>query len=367
MEDPSNQQTIDEVLAKFEAIKDNLEALALKTKSLIEASLQDAGIRYQSVQARVKHRKKLQQKYLASEKDYKKLEDITDLVGCRVITYYEDDIDKAAEVIEREFEIDSQNSVDKRISEPDRFGYSAINFVCMHSAKRIADVEYKRFGKMLFEIQVTSILKHAWSEIEHEWYDLKETYPPNIKRDFSRLAAVFELVDSKFVDIREARTRYARSVQVRVEAMVPDVPIDAVSLKALLKQEPSVRQINQALADLAGLKLDPRTVSDRELTRAAKLLNDAGLNTTQQVSEALNTYKNAIPEYFRRCQNVWQPVSEGLTVKGYLAVVHLAVFEVCQRGLEETLRFFQENRILTNWDISAQVEIAKQVRSEVKR
>jgi hypothetical protein len=57
MTTPQGRSTIEEVLKQFDGMKDALDALSMKTKSLIEASLQDAGIRYHSVQARVKSRK----------------------------------------------------------------------------------------------------------------------------------------------------------------------------------------------------------------------------------------------------------------------------------------------------------------------
>ena len=169
-----SRASIEDVLAEFDRRQEMLAALCAKTKSLIEASLQDANIRYQSVQARVKTRKKLKEKYLDPSKNYRQLEDITDLAGLRIITYYENDVDRVAEVIKREFDLDAKNSVDKRDTEPDRFGYSALNYVCRHLQKRTSDVEYKRFAGSCCEIQITSILSHAWSEMEHEWYDLKD-------------------------------------------------------------------------------------------------------------------------------------------------------------------------------------------------
>ena len=171
---------VEAVLAEFDAREDMLAAFCARTKGLIEASLQDAGIRCQSVQFRVKTKKKLREKYLDPAKNYKRLDDITDLAGLRIITYYEDEIDQVAEVIKREFDVDLQNSVDKRQVEPDRFGYSALNYICRHLSKRTSDVEYKRFAGNCCEIQITSVLRHAWSEIEHEWYDLKEAYPENV-------------------------------------------------------------------------------------------------------------------------------------------------------------------------------------------
>src|SRR5712692_11817130 len=90
---------IESVLAEFGGKEDMLAAFCARTKDLIEASLQDANIPYQSVQVRVKSRKKLREKYLNPTRNYQRLDDITDLAGLRVITYYEDDVDRAAQVI----------------------------------------------------------------------------------------------------------------------------------------------------------------------------------------------------------------------------------------------------------------------------
>jgi len=243
MAESKNQETPnhdESILSEFDSQENILEAFCSKTKDLIEACLDDAKIQYHSVQARVKSRKKLREKYLDPSKRYRRLRDITDLAGLRIITYYEDDIDRVAHVIKKEFDLDLENCVDKRNSEPDRFAYSALNYVCQHLEKRASDVEYKRFAGIRCEIQMTSILRHAWSEIEHEWYDLKTEYPRNIKRRFYRLAALLEIAESEFLDLRNSRTQYERSVAVRVEAQVPDLPIDSVSMRSLIEQEPLV-------------------------------------------------------------------------------------------------------------------------------
>lgn len=199
-------ENVENVLEEFEARKDKLEAFCAKAKSLIEEALQDAGIKYQSVQSRVKSRKKLREKYVDPGKRYKRLDDVTDLAGLRVITYYEDDVDSAADVIRREFEVDPVRSIDKRKTEPDRFGYHAVNYICCHLKKRLVDVEYKKYAGIWCEIQITSILPHAWSEIEHEWYDLKQAYPDEIKRRFSRLMALFEIAESEFTALKRERS-----------------------------------------------------------------------------------------------------------------------------------------------------------------
>ncbi len=201
MADPENAADVSAILAEFEGRRDNLVYFCARTKSLIEECLEDAGIRYQSVQSRVKTKKKLSKKYQDPSKNYKQLDDITDLAALRIITYYEDEVDQVAEVIKREFKVDPTRSIDKRNTEPDRFGYHALNYVCQHVRSRTEHVKYKKFVGVCCEIQVTSILRHAWSEIEHDWYDMKDAVPDSIKRRFYRIAALLEVAETEFLGV----------------------------------------------------------------------------------------------------------------------------------------------------------------------
>jgi putative GTP pyrophosphokinase len=350
---------IETVLAEFDAKEGLLVALCARTKSLIEASLQDAGIRYQSVQFRVKTKKKLKEKYLDLSKNYRR--DITDLAGLRIITYYEDEIDRVAEVIKREFDVDLKNSVDKRQVEPDRFGYSALNYVCSHAAKRTSDVEYKKFAGLCCEIQVTSILRHAWSEIEHEWYDLKEAYPESVKRRFYRTAALLELAESEFLDIRKQRTNYQRSVAVRVEAKVPDLPIDPVSLRSFIDTDPLVAEIDTLVASVFGRDGPDASVSESVAARRSIAAVAAGIHTFQELRDALSKHRSAVPEFVRRCQKIWPSAARGIVPKG-ICIHHLALLLVSSRGVVE-LRSFVEALGVKNvsWSFDEQVKIAREV------
>src|ERR1017187_5407408 len=103
VESREGAKSVDEVLAEFDCRKEQLVKLSDATVSLIETILKEERIAVQSVQARVKERNKLRSKYRKPDKDYKCLDDISDLVGFRIITYYSDKIDQIAEVIGREF------------------------------------------------------------------------------------------------------------------------------------------------------------------------------------------------------------------------------------------------------------------------
>ncbi len=324
--------SLEEILAEFGRREATLASFCARTKSLIEASLQDANIRYQSVQARVKTKAKLEKKYLDSTKNYTQLDDITDLAGLRVITYYEDELDTVARVIEREFNIDDKDSVDKRNTEPDRFGYRAINYVCCHQDKRTTDVEYKQFAGVKCEIQITSILGHAWSEIEHEWYDLREAYPDAVKRRFSIIAALFELAGREFVDIRESKTKYERAIALQVEANVPDIPVDAVSLRRFIEQEPIVRQVDASVASALNMRIT-RVPTDSTLEPRAKAANLVGISKLQDLRTALAKYATAIPEFMRRCSlEVWPNNPKVPEVENGVCIYQLALFLAASRS-----------------------------------
>ena len=95
---------------------------------------------------------------------------MTDITGVRVITYFADQVDEIAKVMEGEFNIDIKNSIDKRdILDPDRFGYLSLHYVIVSlSSARCALAEYRSFSELKAEVQVRSILQHAWAEIEHD-------------------------------------------------------------------------------------------------------------------------------------------------------------------------------------------------------
>src|SRR5277367_6262409 len=112
--DAGSRASIETVLAEFESKKKVLTECGGTTKVLIKKFLEDAQIRFQSIQSRIKTDQKLRIKYLDEKKGYRGLSDITDLLAVRVITYYEDEVDRVSEVIRREFDVDAKRSVDKR-------------------------------------------------------------------------------------------------------------------------------------------------------------------------------------------------------------------------------------------------------------
>jgi GTP pyrophosphokinase len=96
VEDPQQR-----ILGQYDQSVNLYSGFTSKLKSLIEEMLWKEGIQIHSVTSRVKTRESLRQKIARSEKSYSELSDLTDIAGVRIITYFDDDVDKVAECLER--------------------------------------------------------------------------------------------------------------------------------------------------------------------------------------------------------------------------------------------------------------------------
>lgn len=358
-ENTKKRDPVEKVLEDFDGRKDGLEEFCRRTKALIDACLEDAQLPCQLVQSRVKHKKKLRDKYLDPRKNYTKLDDITDLAGLRIITYYEDELDRIAEVIKREFNVIPEKSIDKREAAPDKFGYYALNLVCTHSDARKGDAQFKNWATLEFEIQITTVLRHAWSEIEHEWYDLKDAYPDEIKRKFYLLAALLEMAESSFQSLRDRKLNYQRSVDVRVTAEAPDVPIDAVSMKSFLSSEPTVAKLDAAIASFfkASLQAPP----DQIIEVRVRLARAAGFKNITDLAGALRQYEAAVLEYVERASQLWGPRPEGVPMNASVSVNYLSTLLIGARGAEPLKKVVEEISGHAPPFLQAQAQIAADV------
>ena len=213
--------------------------------------LKKQGIELNSIECRVKTEQSLIGKLERKGDKYQNLEDITDLVGLRIITFYTDDVDKVAAIMQRLFVIDWNNSVDKRkLHELTSFGYNSIHFICHLKGGPLSGIP--------FEIQVRTALQHVWSAIEHDiGYKGAVKLPPEYRRQFSRLAGMLELADDEFSRLRTTMADYRRQVQTLVKSgRLDDVPLSTDSFQSFLELRPFDR-LNQRIAAVNQAELFP--------------------------------------------------------------------------------------------------------------
>ncbi|HWR38708.1 MAG TPA: hypothetical protein VN611_04345 [Patescibacteria group bacterium] len=281
------------IMEQFREQSELYREFTARVEDLLSVLLEENGIRIHSIASRVKDNQSLEKKVDKNSGKYTELKDITDIAGVRIITYFDDDVDQVAEVIEREFDVDWSNSIDKRqLIDPDRFGYVSLHYIAALNRFRLALSEYKKYRDCKVEFQVRSILQHAWAEIEHDLgYKRRQAIPREIRRSFSRLAGLLEIADQEFKQIRDSLMSYENQVGDQI-ALDPDaVYIDGVSLAAYIEQSPIIREINQALSQwLGGIPvLNNPFVDDK-----AQALHYLGLDTIGQLDSRLSASKQKV-------------------------------------------------------------------------
>ena len=144
----------------------------------LQLALQNAGIRA-IVTSRAKNparlRTKVQRRNSRREEPYQTLEeiydDIADLSGVRVSLYFPGDRGKVDAIISELFNILEFKQFPEQSKPPTyhkRFSGYWANHYRARMRDEILNESQKKYGSARIEIQVASLIMHAWSEVEHD-------------------------------------------------------------------------------------------------------------------------------------------------------------------------------------------------------
>lgn len=147
--------------------------------------------------------------------------EITDLIGIRVICSYEDEIPKIQKIIENDFEIIKKEDKSDELKKNEKFGYKSVHLDVRLTKKRLEFKEYEKVSIFPVEIQIRTIIQHAWSSLEHKII-YKHNVPDKLLREVERLAALFEIADSEFMRVRDARKQQIDSTEKETRGEEPE-------------------------------------------------------------------------------------------------------------------------------------------------
>lgn len=167
---------IEEFIARYRREFDYYDQTARLIAQALDSNLQAAGIR-SMVTSRAKSPARLEAKVRqrARTKNYTTLEeisaDIVDLAGARVALYFPGERDQVDRLVKqlftlletpKEFPASAKATYKKRFS-----GYWATHYRVQLKESNLGTAQ-QRYAEARVEIQVASVLMHAWSEVEHD-------------------------------------------------------------------------------------------------------------------------------------------------------------------------------------------------------
>ncbi|MGD7000919.1 GTP pyrophosphokinase [Corynebacterium halotolerans] len=199
---------------------------AAEFSETLEDLLSDGGVTYDRVWARVKDWPSLKAKARKLNPDGSPQypdpwQDIHDIVGVRVTTYHSTEIPAALAVLRDSFKV--RRNVDKttetRVS--GTFGYGSHHLILEVDDSIEELAEYRG---LIFEVQIRTVLQHAWAEFEHDirYKRGPEDPDPAVDRAFTLAAGLIELADQQFdliASIQNAETTTDDDVELSAETL----------------------------------------------------------------------------------------------------------------------------------------------------
>jgi len=247
--------------------------------------ISQSGIEVNSMESRIKEEASLAGKLRRKGSKYASLSDITDIFGARIIAFYNEDVDRIASLAESIFDIDWENSSDKRKThEFNSFGYNSLHYICKLPKSIYFDPQCPQLNQIRFELQMRTALQHVWSAIQHDiGYKSEIETPVEYHRSLSRLAGLLELADDEFSRIRNSIADYRRRAQSLVQSgKLEEISLDGDTFRSYLQQHP-FDQLNKKIAAITQAELQ-----EANMMQYLGVLRHLGMRTLGDVRQLIS-------------------------------------------------------------------------------
>lgn len=146
----------------------NAELVMKDISETISTKLSDVGLMFR-IFSRAKTQQSLEKK-LNSDEEYGKSKKLQDLIGVRVVLYFNDDIETVREILSGEFsERKADASIDKNKKE--EFKATRFNIVYELGSELTTQLSLGKQADKIdntFELQIRTIFSEGWHEVEHD-------------------------------------------------------------------------------------------------------------------------------------------------------------------------------------------------------
>jgi len=284
-----------ELIENFKKERPFYERFTNKLDILLQELIKDKKIDFHLIESRTKTIDSFQEKIHRKKGNYNDINDITDLSAIRIIVYYPTDISRIESIIKSEFEIDDKNSKSSGSElNVNEFGYLSSHLVFKLSKNRKDLPEWNYNKDFKCEVQIRTVLQHAWASISHTLqYKTKSDIPSSLQRKLFRLASLFELADEQFVSIKDLHE--SLKIQIATDHLESQQEVNMLTLTNFLGNSKIVAEI-YSLALQSGFTDEseepgiPNNDSDTisNLTSFCDILN---INTIGNLEKVLSSIK----------------------------------------------------------------------------
>jgi ppGpp synthetase/RelA/SpoT-type nucleotidyltranferase len=217
----------DELLSVFDRSKALYGSLVEEILFAVKKMLSEQTIKVATVIGRVKEHDSLADKL--QRKNYRHLNEIPDIAATRIVTLFEPDSLRVAELIREHFIVVSEEEPKDKLG-IDRMGYAAHHFVVTLGSQSYVGPRYEGLRDIPCEIQVRTAIQDAWSLVSHNlFYKQKETIPSQIHRQLNKVSALLEIAQDVFESVRESREVYVQEAQEKQNdpEVFHNLPVDS--------------------------------------------------------------------------------------------------------------------------------------------
>ncbi len=298
----------------YSNLKDDIE-------DILNRIIETNHIKISNLSIRIKQEKSLMKKIMYKNK-YQHVEDITDIVACRIITLFEDDVERLKDLIMNNFDVIELSDRRKKENQyREEYGYNSLHLIVKFTKERCQLVEYEHYQNVAFEIQIRTALQHSWCEIEHGLgYKSKYEIPKHIRRRLNRLSATLELLDEEFVAISKEVEEYHQGLEHEEKILKTDINI--LSLQKYVINHPFIQSLMDDIKTQYGIEIEYDIALISQF-RLVQRLNYMGYGYIHELEDLLNTHKVQIDIISQK----WMEyiVMRKNTINYYVCVIWLTV------------------------------------------
>lgn len=185
--------TLESIRQWYNEVAPSYAALGMRARVSFEDIARASGIGSVTVTSRVKSFGSVAEK--VQRKGYADPAQVTDILGVRIVTQTESDAQTLWQALQFWLEIPDGEQANRAAGlDPDRVGYRGWQSRC-----RLKYAPRDGAGRLYLELQVRSVLQHAWDEISHRLlYKLEPTLPAQIRRRVFLISGMLEVADREF-------------------------------------------------------------------------------------------------------------------------------------------------------------------------